>query len=79
MYFALDFEAKVTGSKMSAATTLNELKTWVGCNSAQRFFPAVERAAQRSQFALCELHVSNYFLIFRNLARLSLDIILCPF
>ena len=52
-YFALDFEAKVTGPKMSAAITLNELKSWVDCNSALRFFPAVERAVQRSQFAIC--------------------------
>ena len=38
---------------MSAAITLNELKTWVDCSSALRFFHAVERAAQRSEFAIC--------------------------
>ena len=52
-YLALDFEAKVTGPKMSAGVTLNEFKTWVGCSSPSRIFPANERAAQQSHFAIC--------------------------
>ena len=39
MYLAL--KAKVTGPKMSAAITSNELKSCVDCSTALNFFPAV--------------------------------------
>ena len=53
MYLALHFLANVTGPKMTAAIVLKAPCTEKVCNSAFRLIPAVEVAAQRSQFATC--------------------------
>ena len=53
IYLALDFQANVTGPKMSAAMVLNAQCTEKVCNSAFRLIPAVDLAAQRSPLAVC--------------------------